>query len=92
MVWEDFLTAVAPSLNVTAAQAGIILSFVFTIVFIIAVALAAPDYAGIGIPTTSLFSVLFFTYVAWLPSWTGTALSFILAWITALAFKNALQS
>ena len=90
MVWEDWLAAIAPSLNVTASQAGIIMSFIFIFSFILMIAIAAPVYADVGIPITALIWALFFTYVAWLPVWTGTALSFILALWAAQAIKGGL--
>lgn len=92
MVWEDWLTAIAPSLNVTAAQAGIIMSFIFIFAFVLMIAIAAPVYADIGIPISTLIWVLFFTYVSWLPVWTGTALSFILAVVCAFVIKNSMAS
>ena len=91
MVWEDWLASIAPSLNVTASQAGIIMSFIFIFVFIMMAAIAAPKHADKGIPIVALMWTLFFTYVAWLPVWTGTALSFILAIFVAVAIKGGLS-
>ena len=91
MVWEDWLASIAPSLNVTASQAGIIMSFIFIFSFILMIAVAAPKHADKGIPITALMWTLFFTYVAWLPVWTGTALSFILSIWAAMAIKGGLS-
>lgn len=91
MVWEDWLAAVAPSLNVTASQAGVIMSFIFIFAFVLMIAIAAPVYADVGIPVTALIWSLFFTYVAWLPVWTGTALSFVLSIWVAMAIKSGLS-
>ena len=88
MVWEDWLTAIAPSLGVTASQAGILISFLMIFAAVLMVAIAAPKHASVGISTTAFIGALFFTYVAWLPVWTGTALSFILAIIVALVLKG----
>jgi hypothetical protein len=91
LVWEDWLAAIAPSLNVTASQAGIIMSFIFIFAFVLMIAMAAPTYADVGIPSTALIWALFFTYTAWLPVWTGTALSFILAIWVAISIKGGLS-
>ena len=91
MVWEDWLAAIAPSLNTTAAQAGIIMSFIFIFAFVLMISIAAPDHADVGIPMAGLIWALFFTYIAWLPVWTGTALSFILAIWVAISIKGGLS-
>ena len=91
MVWEDFLTTIAPSLNVTAAQAGIIMSFIVIVASLIMIAGASPKNADKGIPIVALLGTLFFTYIAWLPVWTGTALSFIMAIWSAAAIKGGLK-
>lgn len=88
MVWEDWLAAIAPSLGVTASQAGIIMSFLILFAAVLMVAMAAPKHASVGISVTAFIGALFFTYIAWLPVWTGTALSFILAIIVALILKG----
>ena len=89
MVWEAWLTAIAPSLDVTASQAGIIISFLVIFAGVLMVAMAAPKHASVGMSVTAFIGALFFTYVSWLPVWTGTALSFVLAIIVALVLKNA---
>ena len=91
MVWEDWLAAIAPSIGVTASQAGIIMSFIFIFSFILMIAIASPKHADRGIPIVALMWTLFFTYVSWLPVWTGTALSFILSIWAAMAIKGGLS-
>lgn len=91
MVWEDWLAAIAPSLNTTASQAGIIMSFIFIFSFVLIIAIASPEHSDKGMPIAALIWALFFTYVAWLPVWTGTALSFILAIWAAMAIKSGLS-
>ncbi len=88
MVWEAWLTAIAPSLDVTASQAGIIISFLIIFAAVLMVAMAAPKHASVGMSVTALIGSLFFTYISWLPVWTGTALSFVLAIIVALVLKG----
>jgi hypothetical protein len=87
LVWEDWLTAIAPSLNVTASQAGVIMSFLIIVVAIIMVAGASPVYAEKTIPIVAFLGCLFFTYIQWLPVWTGTALSFVMAIFSAMAIR-----
>ena len=88
MVWEAWLTAIAPSLDVTASQAGIIISFLVIFAGVLMVAMAAPKHASVGMSVAAFIGALFFTYISWLPVWTGTALSLILAIIVALVLKG----
>ena len=92
MVWEDWLASVAPVLGVTTTQAGVILALIFTFVFIIMAGLAAPKNAEVGFSITALIFTFLFTYVEWYPIWTGTALSLVLAMLTAIVVKSAFQS
>lgn len=92
MVWEDWLASAAPFLGVTTSQAGVILALLFTFVFILMAGLAAKKKAELGMSITALIFTFFFTYVEWYPIWTGTALSLVLAMLTAIVVKNAFKS
>ena len=92
MVWEDWLASVAPILGTTTTQAGVILALLFTFVFVIMAGLASPKHAEVGFSITALIFTFFFTYVAWYPIWTGTAMSLVLAMLTAVTIKSAFQS
>ena len=92
MVWEDWLASVAPILGVTTTQAGVILALLFTFIFILMAGLVAPKQAEVGMSITALIITFLFTFVEWYPIWTGTALSLVLAMLTAIVIKSAFQS
>ena len=92
MVWEDWLAAAAPILGVTTSQAGVILALLFTFIFVIMAGLASPKHAEVGFSITALIFTFLFTFVEWYPIWTGTALSLVLAMLTAIVVKSAFQS
>ena len=93
MVWEDWLASVAPILGTTTTQAGVIMSLIFTFVFVLMGGLVAPKKGTeVGMSITALFFTFLFTYVEWYPIWTGTALSLILAFLTAIVIKSAFES
>ena len=93
MVWEDWLASAAPILGVTTSQAGVILALLFTFIFVLMAGLVTPKKGGsFGITLTGLIFTFFFTYVSWYPIWTGTALSLVLAFWTALSMKDFFKS
>ncbi len=92
MIWEDWLAAAAPILGVTTTQAGVILALLFTFIFVLMAGLVAPEHAEVGMSITALIVTFLFTYVEWYPIWTGTALSLVLAMLTAIVLKSAFES
>ena len=92
MVWEDWLASVAPILGTTTTQAGVILALLFTFIFMVMSALAAPKHANTGIPLVALIFTFLFTYTEWYPIWTGTALSLVLSLWTSIVLKDAFAS
>ena len=93
MVWEDWLAAAAPILGVTTSQAGVILALLFTFIFVLMAGLVTPKKGGpFGIAFTGLIFTFFFTYVEWYPIWTGTALSLVAAFWTAINMKDFFKS
>lgn len=80
MLWETWLESAALGMSTTTEQAGIIISFILTIVAIILVAMAGQGkHIEISAPITSLFSILFFVYIGWFPTLLGTVIAAIMA-------------
>lgn len=83
MLWEGWLTSAANGLNTTVTQAGIIISLIFTMAFIIIVAVATKGReAKYLIPFTGMAGMIFFTYIQWFPVYLGSVIALVIAlWI-----------
>ncbi|MBA7663181.1 hypothetical protein ES703_71220 [subsurface metagenome] len=83
MLWEEWLTAIAPVLALTVDQAGIILGLLFTFVFALLGGLITHRNVTISMGIPAFMGILIFTYAAWLPAYTGTAIALIVALLIA---------
>ena len=86
MIWSEYLTSIAAAMGVTATQAGIMISLIFSTALILTVLIATkgkkPD---VSVPFVALFSSILFTFMGWYPIWIGSVMSLVisilLAWI-----------
>jgi len=83
MLWEDWLTTIAPILSLTVNQAGIILGLLFSVVFALLGGLITQRNVTISMGIPALLGLLIFTYAAWLPYFTGSAIALIVALLVA---------
>ena len=83
MLWEDWLTAIAPILGLTVTQAGIVLGLLFSAVFGLCGGLLNDERVVISMGLPSFLGILIFTYAAWLPYFTGGAIALIIALMIA---------
>ena len=83
MLWEDWLTAIAPILGLTVTQAGIVLGLLFSAVFGLCGGLLNSEKVVISMGIPSFFGIMIFTYAAWLPYFTGGAMALIIALVVA---------
>ena len=83
MLWEDWLTTIAPILSLTVNQAGIILGLLFSVVFALLGGLITQKNVTISMGIPALMGLLIFTYAAWLPYFTGSAIALIVALLVA---------
>lgn len=80
VIWDDWLTAAATAMGVTQAQAGIMVSLMAIMSIVIALAIATRGRRVLEVSSlTTLMGLILFTYMAWLPLWTGSALALITA-------------
>lgn len=79
MLWESWLTAIAPILGLTVQQAGIILGLLFSAVFGLLGGLINDDNVVISMGFPTFLGLLIFTFAAWLPYFTGGAIALIIA-------------
>ncbi len=83
MLWESWITSIAPILSLTTAQAGVILGLFFSVVFGLCGGLLAPDHIAISMGIPVFLGLVLFTYAQWLPIFTGSALALIIGLLVA---------
>lgn len=83
MLWEDWLTAIAPILSLTVAQAGVVLGILFSVVFAICGGLINDRKPVMSMGLPAFLGILIFTYAAWLPTFTGAAIALVIALLVA---------
>jgi hypothetical protein len=80
VIWSDYLASVADFMGTTTTQAGVLLSLIVMIALGLAILIATKGRkAEFTIPVAMLLSAVLFTYIGWLPVWTGSVLSLVLA-------------
>jgi len=89
VIGSDYLTNVATAMGVTAIQAGVILSLIFTAGTIITILIATKgEKPQITMPLGALFPTVLFTFMGWYPIWTGSALALVLSIFIAYVFSR----
>jgi len=78
MIFETWLTNAAPGLGITAVQLATMLSFIFigALDATVAIATGGRD-GGTGIIAISTVGVLLFSFMGWIPAWTGAILALL---------------
>ena len=89
VVWSDWLEAAGTALGMTTTQAGVFLSLAIIISIVVALAIST---RGRRILESSslcvLLGLILFTYMGWLPLWTGSALALVTALFIAKYVGN----
>lgn len=85
MIFQVFVQAVADTFGTTLSDAGIMMSLFFTMMIILLIEVAAKGRSRpIITMVTGLLSITMFTFMQWLPTWTGgvlaLALGILIAW------------
>ena len=84
-LWETFLTEAGTALNITANQAGIVLSLIGTAIFDAVIGIGTQS--GIAVLVCSVLSIIAFSAVGWFPVWTGA----VVAIVFGILFANAVR-
>lgn len=80
MIWQTWLASVAASMGITTAQAGMILSLVITMSVIAVILIASRGKeAGSTIPVMGALLIIFFTFIEWIPLWTGATIALMMS-------------
>lgn len=80
VLWSDVLANAGTWMGVTATEAGVILSLAITLATILTILIATRGkQAQFTVPTGALFLMVLFTFMGWVPVWTGSVLALVLA-------------
>lgn len=85
-MWEIFLANAGSAMNLTASQAGIVLSIIFT--GIGALVSGIGTGSGYGVLGAGTLGMVFFTAVGWFPQWTGAILGIIFGYLFTREILN----
>ncbi len=89
VVWTDWLDSAGTALGMTTAQAGIFVSLAMIISIVLALAISTRGRAILESSSiTTLMGLILFTYMGWLPLWTGSALALVTALFIAKYVGN----
>lgn len=80
-MFDAFLESVATAIGSTSAQAGIILSLMWTAILDLVLGIATKS--GMGVVVASVLSLVFFVAIGWFPVWTGAVLALVFALLFA---------
>jgi ABC-type polysaccharide/polyol phosphate export permease len=67
MLWEEWITSVAESMNLDVASAALLMSLVFTVSLVLLALLATRGKSNLGIMLVGYGSIIFFTVLGWMP-------------------------
>ena len=91
MIFETWLINAAPGLGVTAGQLGTLLSIVFIAAFNLVVSVAAGRNSGDGMIIGTVLGLIIFTFMGWLPGWTGAILAILGTMYFVESIRNRLN-
>jgi len=84
VMWSDWLEAIASGMGSTSSQAGVIISLIFIIGISIFVLIATRGrQSGLTVGLTSLMGLILFTFIGWLPLFTGSLLAIVVSLLLA---------
>jgi len=88
-IWSEWLESAGTALEMTTVQAGTFLSLTVTIVVILAILIATRGRkAEYTVSIGSLFCMILFTFIGWMPVWTGSVIGIVLALFIANTFRR----
>ena len=84
MIWSEYLTSIADAMGVTAIQAGVMISLIFSTALILTVLIATKGRKPeVSVPFVALFSTVLFTFMGWYPVWIGSVMALVISILLA---------
>jgi len=88
-IWSEWLELAGTALDMTTLQAGTFLSLGITIVIIMAILIATRGAkAQYTVSIGALMCMILFTFIGWMPMWTGSVIGIVLAVFIANVFRT----
>lgn len=88
-IWTDWLTDASTALEMTNTQAGTFLSLSITIAILLAILIATRGKsAEYTVSIGALLCMILFTFMGWMPVWTGSVIAVVLALFIANTFRK----
>jgi len=80
VIWADWLEAVGTAMGTTTVEAGTMLSLIIIISLVLAIGIATKGKMLVTSSSmVSMLGLILFTYMGWLPLWTGSALALVVS-------------
>lgn len=86
IMWDTFLSNAGSAMNLTASQAGIVLSIIFT--GLASLVSGIGTRSAIAVLGAGTLGMVFFTAVGWFPQWTGAILGIIFGYLFTREILN----
>lgn len=84
VMWSEWLEAVASGMGSTSSQAGVIISFIFIIGISMFILIATRGRkSGLTVGLSSFLGLILFTFIGWLPLFTGSVLAIVISLLMA---------
>lgn len=84
MLWLSWMTVAASILGVDVTSAALLISTLFTMVFMFAIIIATKGKkSDVSIPATGLISFILWIILGWYPTWIGAVIAFMFAILLA---------
>ena len=88
-IWTDWLTDAATALDMTPTEAGTFLSLTVTIVIVLSILRSTRGRkAEYTVSIGALLCMILFTFIGWMPVWTGSVIGIVLAIFIANTFRR----
>jgi hypothetical protein len=88
MLWEEWITNVAESMNLDVASAALLMSLVFTVSLVLLALLATRGKSNLGILLVGYSCIIFFTVLGWMPIFIVLLLTLITAGLFASKIRD----
>lgn len=84
VMWSDWLEAIASGMGSTTSQAGVIISLTFIIGVSLCILIATKGRrSGLAVGLTSFLGLILFTFMGWVPLFTGSVLAIVVSLLLA---------
>lgn len=89
MLWQDWIEAFSAAVEMTTDQGAIFLSLFLTIVLVMCVLIVTKGKkVQVTLPATCLLAFVFWIFMGWFPSWSGSVIAVVFALMLAKDYSG----